>query len=184
MSPSGTCDVNPGSPSALSDPATFALESIGAIWDEALPLVRDNHRETGALSAEYFAPALARYQALEKAGALRVYTARAEGKLVGYATFILVLSHLHYPTLSFEFQDALYVRPDSRGILAIRFIRWQDQDLKATGVGASYRHNGCRKDYGRVLERLGYRPEEQRYVRFGHVFPRCFVGEVTGLGYR
>lgn len=167
MSPSGTCDVASGSPSlhASSPDCAFSLGRLSELWDEALPLIHENHRETGVLGPAEFAPDRSRYELLEKAGVTIVYQARVAGALVGYALFILSLSHLHYAGTSWAMQDVLYVAPAHRGRHGIRFIRWQDAQLAAQGLDLVYRHNCKRKDYGRVLERLGYQPEEVRYVR-------------------
>lgn len=152
--------VSPSIPDSLT---IFLRESIRAAWDEAIPLIRANHAETGALAAEEFSPDRARYEAAERAGLLAVYTARLASKLIGYAVFF-VGPHLHYPKTSWAIQDVVYVAPAYRGRTAWRFLIWQDGELGRDGVRYVYRHVG-RVDYSKTLEALGYRPEETRYVR-------------------
>lgn len=144
---------------------TLARESVADIWDEALPLVIANHAETGALPASDFAPKLEVYESLEKAGILRAFTARDAAVLVGYAVFIVSPTHMHYPGTSWAMQDVLYVAPDHRGSMPLRFLKWQDGELHREGVQLVYRHNTLHRDYARLLLHLGYRAEEVRYFR-------------------
>jgi hypothetical protein len=144
---------------------TLAREAVSEVWEEALPLVTANHNETGALPNADFAPQKATYEALEKAGILKVFTARDAAVLVGYAVFIVSPHHLHYPSTSWAIQDVLYVDPKSRGAMPYRFMAYQDISLRADKVDLVYRHNTLHKDYSRLLLHLGYRAEEVRYFR-------------------
>lgn len=146
-------------------PVQFARESVSSVWDEALPLVKANHAETGCLETEDFAPQLNDFDELERAGMLIVFTARDGGFLVGYSAFIIAPKHLHYPRTKWAMQDVLYVAPSHRGITSARFVMWQDKQLTLERVQLVYRHNTFHKDYSRLLLRLGYHAEEVRYVR-------------------
>lgn len=144
---------------------TLAREAIADIWDETLPLAIANHAETGALPASDFKPRREAFEALEKLGILRAFTARDAAVIVGYAVFTVSMTHLHYPGTSWAMQDALYVAPTFRGPMPLRFLKWQDGELHREGVQLVYRHNTLHRDYARLLLHLGYRAEEVRYFR-------------------
>lgn len=143
----------------------FAREDLRA-WDEARALITKNHEETGALPTSDFAPSFPHYQAMERAGVLRVFTLRARvtRELAGYAIF-LVGPHHDYPAVLFATQSVLYVAPAFRGLEALRFMRWQDDVLLEGGMQVIMRSACKRNDYGPVLERMGYKAEETRYIK-------------------
>ncbi len=143
----------------------IARGTVSEAWDEALPLVVANHAESGALPAADFGPQKETYDALEKAGIVKVFTAREAAVLVGYAVFIVSPSHLHYPKTSWAIQDVMYVAPEKRFTFPLRFMLYQDSSLRDDGVDLVYRHNTLHKDYSRLLLHLGYRAEEVRYYR-------------------
>ena len=149
----------------------FSRERIADAWDEALPLLRANARETSILPRE-FDPDLDGILAAEAAGVLRAYTMRADGKLVGYTTFA-VSPHFHFRGLIIATQDALFVSPEYRGRAALRFLRWQDDELAREGVDLIHRQVTVRRDYGRALDRIGYSPDACEWVRDLRAVPMC-----------
>lgn len=143
----------------------LAREVVSEVWDEAIPLVSANHAESGSLPSSDFGPQKATYEALEKAGILKVFTARDAAVLVGYAVFIVSPTHLHYPKTSWAIQDVMYVDPKARGTMPLRFMLYQDICLRSDKVDLVYRHNTLHKSYSRLLLHLGYRAEEVRYFK-------------------
>ena len=85
---------------------------------------------------------------------------RAE--LVGYCA-MGVSRHLHWSQTVWAIQDVLYVVPEHRGIAAVDFIRWMDAHLFRE-VNVIARHVTLLNDFGRTLERMGYREIEKTYV--------------------
>lgn len=188
MALNAPCDVTPGSPSLPQVPADdsssaagaragpvpcpppeelpllFAREAVAQAWAEATPLMFANHDETGALDRSFFQPDQARYLALEAAGKLVVFTMRRGGRLVGYSAMLLS-DHLDYPGVLWGMQLALYVVPAERSLKVLGFLRWQDEQLRDARVRYSYRHSTMAHPYGKLLSRLGYKPQELRYVR-------------------
>lgn len=143
----------------------FAIEPVDEVWDEAVPLLRANHIEAGALTELEFQPDRDLYKHLDKTGCLRVWTARDDSKLVGYCVQNLLASHPHYKGTSWGSQDVLYVDPDYRGPMVVRFLKAQDEKLQDDGFQFSYRPNTFAKPYTRLLLHLGYRAQEVRYFR-------------------
>lgn len=142
---------------------TFAEEEVGNGWVEAQDLIRQHHDEVGALPSKLFAPDLAQYQYAQDAGALRCFTLRNHGRLSGYATFF-VRKHLHYPSVTLGMQDVLFVHPELRGLPAVRFIEWQDEQLQSQ-VDAIGRAVTERRDFSKTLKGLGYEPIERTFLR-------------------
>ncbi len=148
-------------------PLIFASETVVGTWVEAAPLVREHHAEVGHLPLEDFFPDKDKYLELEKLGFLRLFTAREmpERKLAGYQLFI-VSPHPHYSRLTMALQDLIYLSPRHRGLKAIRFILYADQQLEYSGVDLITRHSPERNHgFGTSLERMGYQPMEQVYSR-------------------
>jgi hypothetical protein len=133
------------------------------MWQEAIPLMVDNHAETGALPQEKFNPSLTIFQQVEAAGALQTYTMRLIGALVGYAAFVIT----PHPTYSNEIvatSHVVYVTPAHRGRRSIRFLLWIKAQLAA--LGANYWGLQCPTghDWTRTLAWLGLRPVETVYM--------------------
>jgi hypothetical protein len=142
----------------------FAVEPVASLWSEMEPLLMEDQTEVGFLPPGKLNPAREQYEGLEKAGALRVFTARHLGVLIGYNSFI-IHPHLHYWPDSWASQDALYIRRQWRGRTAIRFILWTDAELANLGVAVIHRTSTIRREYGRTLERLGYKGFETSYLK-------------------
>ena len=149
----------------LADSIAFQCSNIAESWGEAFPLLLAHHREVGALPQERFRPDREFYLRLEGAGVLDVYTMRDCGKLVGYASFVVMPEHGHYPGSVWAKQDALYVAPSHRGPVAADFIRWQDEKLRSKYPGVEIlRQSTARRDFSGLLEVLGYRQVETAYL--------------------
>lgn len=105
------------------------------------------------------------YLALEGAGKLRVYTARIEGRLVGYAVFIVACSPRRKAVLQAQ-QDLVHAAKDTAPRVTPRLLRFAEKALRDDGVRLLYHSipiNGC--GLGRLLEILGYQPIAQVYAK-------------------
>lgn len=100
------------------------------------------------------------YAALEAADAFVVFTAREEGKLIGYSAFF-VNRHLHYEDLVLAANDVLFLHPDHRlGMTGIRLIKFSEKQLSARGAHKITWHAKHNTSLIPILTRLGYRNEE------------------------
>lgn len=105
------------------------------------------------------------YARLEETGGLRVYSARADGALIGYIIFI-VRTNPHYRASLHAHQDILFLLPAYRkGMTGIRLIRYADEQLRAEGVQVVTQHVKDYADFGPVLERLGYEKIETTWAK-------------------
>jgi len=148
-----------------SSTIAFQEEKVQSTWWDALPLLSKNHSESGALGSDKFDPHYGGYQDLETKGLLRVFTMRDGKQLVGYAIF-LITPHMHYPSTTWAYQDVMYVAPEHRGRKACEFMIWCDTQLHIAAINYVYRHvSSSGKDYGRTLERMGYKMIERGFLK-------------------
>lgn len=134
------------------------------LWAEAMPLLLQHWREIAHYPDIILNPDREAYARCEDAGMLRCFTARDDGRLVGYAVFF-VRPSLHYADSIQASQDVLYVDPASRGGLGFRFVRWCDEQLARTAVQAVYHHVKAAHNFGPLLERQGYELVDLIYAK-------------------
>jgi hypothetical protein len=142
---------------------TFQSESIADCWDEALPLMLANHRETGALEEWAFAPAKVKLERMEIAGFVRVFTARRHGKLIGYQLFFAMFG-INYPSKIEATCHAAYMVPGERGFTAGKFLLWADNQLWSEGVYSIARQSTVKHPLAKVYQRMGYRLVEENWM--------------------
>ena len=96
------------------------------------------------------------YRKLQEHGGLRVFTARADGELVGYAVYFIGPHH-HYTNIMVATQDVLFLDPEYRvGRNGILLILFSENMMKQDGVDRVLQHTKKQKDLTRLLDRLGY----------------------------
>lgn len=146
-------------------PLSFQRETIEKVFDEALELAKMNLDETGFNGLEGAMPNREKYLQIEKVIPTFAFTARNNGELIGYALF-LVLEHVHYAGKFTANQENLYVRKDFRGIPAVRFMHWIDEQLESDpSIDYIVKVVSVRNDYSRVLDRMGYEMTERSYTK-------------------
>lgn len=140
----------------------FARESYSAaLVSELLPLLVEHHAETADEMYGPLDPDLAVY----KSEAMRIYTARQSGDLVGYQIFVVSL-HPHSRKSIQASQDILYLKPKERkGLNGYRFMKWCCDQLKMEGVEMVHQHIPARNSFGKILERMGFRLEDLVYSK-------------------
>src|SRR3990167_601081 len=63
-------------------------------------------------------------------------------------------------------QDLLWLVPEFRGrSVGARFLGWCDEQLRQDGVEVIYRHTRLVKDFGGLLERMGYEEIDRSFGR-------------------
>lgn len=132
-------------------------ERVHDLWDESAELLQAGFQEHDPDPGMPLEVDRALYEVLEDAGTLRVYTARQDGRLVGYAVFTVAPS-MRRRYLKVATQDLVHVETAIRGRLTAALLRHAERALKTDGVQMIYHSapvNGFR--FGRLLEILGYR---------------------------
>ena len=144
----------------------FQREPIGTLWPELLPLAKAHWREVRWDPDSEADLDQAKLSGADDAGVYRIFTARQDGEMVGYAAFWIAHHAQNAGSLEAS-ADAIYLRPDRRiGRAGIELIKFADRALAAMGVRKVYhavRHRA--RDFGPVLERLGYQSTETIYAR-------------------
>ncbi len=127
------------------------------VIEEALPLLRQHWEEISAYKDIPLNPNIDRYVELDGAGNLRIFTARVNGKLVGYGVFFLAYN-AHYKDSLQAVNDILYVHPDYRNsMVGLRLLRYCEASLREENVQLISYH--CKVDHPAlqaILNRMGY----------------------------
>lgn len=112
------------------------------------------------------APDVFRYINYERSGQLVVFTARDKGRLVGYAFFVLQMA-LHYKHHGMAANDLFFVLPEHRGkFTGSRLIDASEQELRRIGVQEIQMRTKTKHDFGRLLERKGFKETEIVYRKY------------------
>ena len=94
--------------------ATFQKEMFAEVIEEIRPLLQQHWKEIALYQpAIHLDPDENVYRAIESAGGLRIYTARAARDLIGYAVFF-VRTHPHYKTKLWATSDIFWIKPKTR----------------------------------------------------------------------
>lgn len=144
----------------------FQQEFLATVRDDIQELIK-LHWEEIALNKDAIKlnPDWDRYEEAEKHGALRGFTARVDGKLVGYFV-VLVTRSLHYQDHFFAMNDILYLHPDHRkGMAGVKLIKFATDCLADDGVSVVFINTKMHRPFGPILERLGFDHVEQVYAK-------------------
>lgn len=164
------------SPSPKKPPdVVYGWETIGdALADGLEDLIALHYDEISSPGEPPLNLNWPRYLMFERLGSYRAVSARRAGKLIGYRSFI-VDKPLHYQSLTWAVNDALYVDPDYRkSRVGPRLIQVSDAMLKAEGVAIVLQADRKahklatakpRATLGDLLRRLGYAPMETVYAK-------------------
>lgn len=141
----------------------FAREPLAELWDELAPLMEATAAEAAHWGAE-LDPDRALLVELDERGLLRAYTARDGARLIGYAVFVLA-TNPHYRSLVMASHAALFMAPEHRGHIVLRFLRWCDGQLRADGASIVTQHDPANSPRAAIWRRMGYRPLETVWAR-------------------
>lgn len=148
---------------------TFSRLPIASIVDQLQALAEREYEEVGQKDLASLNVDWARYRALDEAGKLATFIAKRglgqSGVIVGYAVFI-VQTHIHYKDSLVAANSAVYMTPEARaGRLVLKLLRYAEIGLKAQGVRKIYYHVKRERDFGRLLNHLGYEDVERMYAK-------------------
>ena len=145
---------------------TYQRESFEEVLPEALPLLEAHWQELNNLPGEPLNVNLPLYQQADASDGLRIFTARDDGKLVGYSA-IFVHQGMHCNHQKQATQDVFYVMPEYRGgMVGTRLIKTAEVCLEGEDVQLAYNHSNVKNMLlGRLLEALGYEPVSIVYQR-------------------
>ena len=135
----------------------FALENLAKVRREIEPLLEEHWKEI-ALNKEIIKlnPDWRAYAELDSINALRIYTARKEGKLMGYFV-ILVSRSLHYKDHLFANNDIVFLTKSARrGLTGLKLVKFAVESLQAEGVTKLHVNTKTHQPFDPIMERLGF----------------------------
>ena len=144
----------------------FKQEFLRDCYDEAQELLQMHWSEV-ALNKDAIKlnPDIEQYEEAEKAGCLRIFTARADGLLVGYFALIVQRS-LHYMDHAFATNDVIFLHPDHRrGYAARKLIEFATQCLEQDGCSMLFINTKVHKPFDMLLGRMGFDHIENVYAK-------------------
>lgn len=130
---------------------------------EVTPLLMAHWREVAGDKDIPLEPRWDLYFDMQDLGKLLVYTARREGRLIGYNAFFKD-RHLHYATSLQGANDVIFIDPRERGF-GRAFIRFCIDQLTAEKVQVNSYHVKLSHDWGHVLAEMGFEPREVVWVK-------------------
>jgi GNAT superfamily N-acetyltransferase len=144
----------------------FAIEPLAQCWDEIMALAEGHWQETEAHHHEQgFNPKRERYEQYEKPGWYVQFTARVDGRLIGFAGMYLVPS-MHSQAL-IATEDTWYLAPDYRGKgrTFMRFYAFIEAEMKRRGAVEINMSVPIVGAASRLLEALDYQPVKVHYCK-------------------
>ncbi len=161
---------------------TYQVEKWDDCYEEAIPMLHAHYVEIATDKAiKPLDPDLEKYQGLEDAGYLRIFTARRHreddeagitiapqsdpGVLIGYFVSI-VMKGLHYQQTMLAINDIMYVDPAYRGsTVGYRLIKHAALDLKNLGADILTIHMKTDYPFRSLLEKLDFHLTEENWER-------------------
>lgn len=135
----------------------FALENIANVRREIEPLLEQHYKEI-ALNKDIIKlnPDWRAYAQLDAINGLRIYTARKDGKLMGY--FVVIVSRsLHYKDHLFANNDVIFLTKTARkGLTGVKLVKYAIESLKAEGVTKLHINTKMHQPFDPIMERLGF----------------------------
>ena len=105
------------------------------------------------------------YFAYEEAGRLKFFTAREEGKLIGYFV-VLIISPLTAKGELVGSYDAVYVHRDYRkSMVARRMFKFVEDCMREDHIYRVVASSSTKNPIGKFLNRLGYSEIETKYEK-------------------
>jgi GNAT superfamily N-acetyltransferase len=92
----------------------YAKETYDQVIEDIKPLLDEHWEELAAFPDIPLDPNFDFYQVASNRGAIRIYTARKDGELIGYAIYIINLSNPHYMETKWAISDIVLVRKPYR----------------------------------------------------------------------
>jgi len=151
----------------------YAVEQLSQWRPDAEPMLPKHYEELATYKDVPLDPEWPHYERGEANGVLRIYTARDDGALVGYALFVFIWKHPHYRTISLASNDILWVKPDSRGAgiasgladffekdIQNLFLRFALSGRGIVHIRAKTKHAALSK----MLEARGYQSDERGHT--------------------
>ena len=140
---------------------TYAVEKINEEFKKEITPIFETHRkELQSYSDMRLNVDWDVYEDIEAKGNLLTLVARDEGRIVGYAAFIININ-MHYSDFKYAMQDVFYVVEDKRGgRIAVKLLKMSEELLKDRGVNVISHHAKPINKFASFLEKFDYKQTE------------------------
>lgn len=138
---------------------TFAMEDVEGVIGEIAPLMQDHDRVISNDLTKGWPLDINEevYRTLERMGLCKIFTARCDGKLVGYCTMFLNNS-VQRKTLRLALEDAFYIAPEfRRGGVASKMVDFIETNLKEVVDMVHFHAPESNPIFGKFLKGKGYK---------------------------
>ena len=145
---------------------TYQQEALVSVVRDVTELARLDWEEINHDNEAYpFDPDWDLYEILEDSGALSIFTARDDGKLVGYFSVVKSPS-LHSKGKFISCNDVIYLHKDYRkGFVGVRLFKFVEDCLKEDGCTNLQVIFTEQYDITSLLTRLGYSHIESKFEK-------------------
>lgn len=144
----------------------YQQEFFSDCYEEAQELLEMHWNEI-ALNKDVIKlnPDVEQYEDAEASGCLKIFTARDDGKMVGYFALIVQRS-LHYMDHAFAHNDVIFLHPEYRkGFAAAKLIKFAVDCMAQDGVSVVTINTKTKKPFDVLLKRLGFEHIESVYAK-------------------
>lgn len=132
--------------------------------EEVQPLAEMEWKESGHPNLELDID-WTTYTQLEDLGKLQFFTARKEGKLIGYFV-VLLIKPLTAANETVAYYDSIYVHPDHRkSRVALKLFSFVEGCLKYDNIGRVIASSSSINPIDKLLNRLGYNVIETKFEK-------------------
>jgi GNAT superfamily N-acetyltransferase len=146
---------------------TYQRERYNEVIEDIKPLLEEHYKEI-ALYQDHIElnPNYAMYEAMDQIESLHIYTARDDGKLIGYVVSFLQ-NHPHYMDHNYVINDILYVAPEHRhSEVAVELLEGLEKIMVEEGASVMTFHMKAYKTFETLMDFLGYDKAEFLYSKF------------------
>lgn len=145
---------------------TYQQEFLLSVEDEIKPLLEEHWNEIATNKHIIkLNPDWEIYHQLEQKGTLSIFTAREDGKLIGYFV-TTTMANIHYKDHLFATNDIIFIKEEYRkGFTGIRLIKFAEKSLKQDGVSVLIINTKIHKPFDKLLLWLNYKHIENVYSK-------------------
>lgn len=142
-------------------------EQIKDIRNELEPLIIEHWKEIAIHQDKIkLNPDWEKYELISDLGILRCFTARENGRLIGYF-IVFAQPHLHYVDHVFASNDVIYIDKKYRSTgVGANMILHVEKELKQSGVSVLVVNMKCHAPFDPLMEGLGFTNIERVYSKF------------------
>lgn len=143
----------------------FQKESFASIQEEIFPLIQEHAQELSPHKGKYQPAVSEVYRLLDERGHLIAVTARDDGNLVGYCSFILTPSFHYLGVVNAEIDCFFLQKKYRKGLSGIQLLKNGEKACKEKGATHIVQKCKVCQDLSPILERMGYQKIEYVFLK-------------------